>query len=104
MESLEGYIVCPVCAESLGERISMLGAPGEPLSDYFSERPLRVDRAGVDVEHRLRAREAPRAGRLTLLLADGVEQVGSVSGVEDAEAGRQPERGGMQPHRAVSEG
>ena len=87
VEHRERPLACAVGAEGLGERVSMLGAPGEALCDYLTERPLRVDRAGVDVEHRLRAREAPRGGCVTLLLAHEVEQVGSVGSIEDAEPG-----------------
>ena len=64
----------------------MLGAPGKRLGQDVGERDLGVDRPRVDLEHRLRPREPPPAGRVTLLLADEIDQVDGVGRVEDAEA------------------
>ena len=61
----------PVGAEERRDRLAVLLAPREGLVEHLRQRPLRVDRARVDVEQRRLAREArvrspraraPRAG------------------------------------------
>ena len=79
----------------------MLRAPRERALDDLVERRLRVDGPRIDVEHGRRAREAALAGGVPLLLADEVEQVGGIAGVEHAEAGGQAERGGVQANEQV---
>ena len=103
IEKTERALAHRVGAEGLRERVAMLGAPRKRLRQHLRQRRLGVDRARVDVEHRLRAREAPAARGVTLLLAHEVEQVGRVARVEDPEAGSEPERGGVESHHPVGD-
>jgi hypothetical protein len=101
VDHAERALARPIGAKDLGERPAMLSTPRKGLRQHLLQGRLRVDGTRVDVEHRLRAREAPGAACVALFLAHVVEQVGRVARVEHAEAGLQPERGGVQAHHPV---
>ena len=90
--------------EERGHRFDVVLAPREVLGDDAGQRLLGVHRARVDVEQRALLREAPLALRVPVLLADHVDQIRRVAGVEHPEAGRQVECGGMHAHEAVRNG
>src|ERR1700752_2023300 len=98
---MEGALAGEVNAKRVAERVAVLRAPRKRALEHGVEGLLRVDGAGVDVEHRGGAGEAARAGGVPLLLADEVEQVGGIAGVEHAETGRQPERGRVQAYEQM---
>ena len=93
-----------VAAQDLGHGVEVLLAPGKQLRDDLAYRALGVDGPGVDAGQRLLARKPPLAGRMTELVADEVQHVGGVSGVQQAEVGRQPERARIAAHEPVPDG
>lgn len=93
-----------VGAEDLRERLAVLIAPREELCQDLTRRRLGVDGARMDVEHRCRARKAPRTIGSSMLLTDEVEQVAGVAGVENAEAAARPSEGGVDTDQAMSDG
>ena len=86
VQDAEGALARSVGAEERRERLAVLLAPGIGLGEHLVERPLGVDGARVDVEQRLRPREAPCLSSVAVLLAHVVQDVGRVAGVEDPEA------------------
>jgi hypothetical protein len=101
VEHAEAALAGAVLDEQAGEVVAMALAPRERLGQELAQRPLGVDRARVDVQQRRLAREAPAGLAHARVLADEVEQVGGVAGVEHAEARGQAERGGVPAHEAV---
>ncbi len=92
-----------VGAEDLRERLAMLGAPREGLGEHLLQRRLRVDRARVDVEHRLRAREAPSAAAWPCSSRTKSSRSAASPASSTPKPGSQAERGGVQAHHAVGD-
>jgi hypothetical protein len=81
----------------------VLGAPGEVLVEHLAQRALRVDGARVDVDERRLAREAACSLGVPVLLADEVEHVGRVAGVEEGEVGREAQGERVLSHEPVAD-
>ena len=103
VDDAERALARPVVDEQPREVVGVALAPREGLGQQLAQRSLGVDRARVDVQQRRLAREAPAGLADTRLLADEVEQVGGVAGVEHAEAGGQAEHRGVAAHEAVGD-
>ena len=67
-----------VAAEDAPDLVFIRLAPRKLLGQHRRERTLRVDGARVDVGQGRLAREAPARLRVAELLADEVEQIGTV--------------------------
>jgi len=103
IEHPERALANTVRAEDRRERLPVLLTPGEPLRQDFSQGPLGVDGPGVDVEHRAGTWKAPAALSLTLFLADQVQQVRSVTGIEHTEATVETEGDRMRADHAMGD-
>jgi hypothetical protein len=103
VEHPERPLARPVGAEQRREVVGVLGAPWEVLVEHLAERALRVDRARVDVGERVLAREPGARRGVPVLLADEVEHVRGIAGVEQREAGGEAERRGMRPDDPVGD-
>src|SRR5262249_50387454 len=80
-----------VAHENAPDRLDVGLAPGELLSQHLRKSTLGVDRARVDVgQRRLPGKALARLG-VTELLANEVNEVGAVTGVEQAQTGWEPQ-------------
>lgn len=82
-----------ICLEESCDCFGVLLTPRKQFCDQLAQATLAVDRSRVDLKQRALLGKAGPALRMTVLLSKQVEDVGGVTGVEQAEPRGQAERG-----------
>ncbi len=87
-----------------GELVDLVVAPRRDLVDDLGQRTLRVDGARIEIEEGALLREAAPVARRAELVADEIDDVGRVAGVEHGETLGKAERDCVPAQGAVRDG